>query len=124
MKECLVKRRTAAWLIPGLSVATPAAAAVHVPDFLSNFDPATYFNFTTFNWPTILLAASVGLLIAALVAKMVMAARPSREAESAHSDESHWRRIGNMPAEPPGAEMTRRSVESDHDVHHGSLHPV
>ncbi len=127
MKERLAIRRTGAWLIPGLSVATPAAAAVSVPDFLSDFNAATYFNFTTFNWPTMLLAASVGLLIVALVAKMVMAARPSHEAESAHADEGYWRRIGNMPAEPPEAEATRRSVESDRDVHRGvggSLHPV
>ncbi len=127
MKECLVMRRAGGWLIPGLSMATPAAAAVQVPDLLSDFNAATYFNFTTFNWPTMLLAVSVGLLIVALVAKMVMAARPSHEAESPRADEGYWRRIGNMPAEPPEAEATRRSVEPDRDVHRGiggSLHPV
>ena len=63
-------RRGGAWIVPGLSVATPAAAATSVHDLLSGVNLGTYFNFTTFNWPTLLLAGSVGLLIIALVAKI------------------------------------------------------
>jgi hypothetical protein len=112
-------------IVPGLLVATSAAAADAMPDFLANFNLGQYFDFTTFNWPTMLLAGAIGLLIIALVAKVVMAARPSQNVESRQADDGSWRRIGNMPAEPPETtEPARRSVEREVDARRGVEGPM
>jgi len=109
-------RWPAVLIVPGLSAATPAAAADATPDFLADFNFTKYFDFTTFNWPTMLLAGAIGLLVIALVAKVVMAARPSRNVEARQADDGSWRRIGNMPAEPPETTEARRSVERELDA--------
>ncbi len=125
MRKRFALRRGSVWTVPGLSVATPVAAATSTRDLLSDFDFGTYLNFTTFNWPTLLLVGSVGLLIVALVAKVAMAARPSQDSASSPVDEGIWRRVGNMPAEPPEVEPRRRiDAETDaRPAHEGHLPP-
>jgi hypothetical protein len=103
-------RSPAVLTVAGLMAAAPAAAADAMPDFLADFNFTKYVDFTTFNWPTMLLAGAIGLLIIALVAKVVIAGRPSRGVESPHADD----RIGNMPAEPASNTRCRRDSRSDH----------
>ena len=131
MKERVVRMRWTCMrspvvaIVPGLLAATPAAAADAMPDFLANFNFGKYFDFTTFNWPSVLLAGAIGLLIIALVVKVVMAARPSRNTASHEGDEGSWRRIGNMPAEPSETtEPAHRSVEREADSRRGIERPL
>lgn len=119
MRRRFALRRSGAWIVPGLSAASPAAAASSTRDFLSNVNFGAYFNFTTFNWPTLLLAGSVGLLIIALVAKTVIAARPSQDPEASRVDDGIWRRVGNMPAEPPEV-APRRRVDTETGARRGT----
>lgn len=119
MRKRFALRRGGAWIVLGLSAATPAAAATSTRDLLSDVNFGRYFNFTAFNWSTLLLAGSIGLLIIALVAKTVMAARPSRDSEAPRADDGIWRRVGNMPAEPPEV-APRRRVDTETDAHRGA----
>ncbi len=89
MRKRFALRRGGAWIVPGLSAATPAAAATSTRDLLSDVNFGTYFNFTTFNWPTLLLAGSIALLIIALVARTVIAARPSQDSDDLASGRRH-----------------------------------
>jgi hypothetical protein len=125
MRRGAVRSAAALVIVPGLLTAIPAAAANAMPDFISDFNFSKYFDFTTFNWPTVLLVGGLGLLIIALVAKLVLAARPSSNVESRPGDEGSWRRIGNMPAEPSEkTEPAQRSVERDADSRRGIEHPL
>src|SRR6266487_4917287 len=70
-------------------------------------------------------ALPICLLIIALVVKVVMAARPSRNTASQQGDEGSWRRIGNMPAEPSETtEPAHRSVEREADSRRGIERPL
>ncbi len=122
MRERFAMRRArASWapaLAPALLAATPAAAAIPMPDFRSAV------NFTAFNWPTLLLSASIGLLIIGLMGKARVGAKPSRNADAPQEPRGVWRRIGNMPVEPPEAQPATRAPATEADVRRSNEAPL